>query len=155
MAMIISTFIKYEWSSVNISVPIDDWLITNHMITMFTNNAFLIYSFVRTAALERVIDQVIVRIKEERAIAEMIKISCLDILLYISLTYLILLAINSSSIMSLGVVIIFLAMNICLFAIYEILFILTILHRIPLSFALIPFILNILFHYTVIPMIFY
>lgn len=137
------------------SIPVDYWIIVNHSITMFANNAFLLYSYVRTEALSRVKNLIIIRKSERTTVNELIKIAIIDLTVYFTGTYFLVLLLNLSNIVAPLQCFIFLLMNLFLFLVYESIFMLIIMEHIPLICTLVPFALNILFHYTLVPIIFY
>lgn len=153
MLTVVFTVISFQLNQNEI--PVDYWVITNHSITMFVNNAFLLYSFVRTEALSRIKNQVIIRMTRRKTILELIRISLFDLLFYFSCAYGLVLLLNLLEIVAPLQCIIFLLINLLFFMAYELIFIFSILEYFEITYTLIPFVLNILFHYTIVPLLFY
>lgn len=139
----------------NSITPIDQWLITNNTITLLVNNAYLLFQLKKIGVLKNIRDTILIRIGKDELYYQLYKLSFRGLFIYFSLTYFILtiLCFNALSIIPLFVF--FIALNLVIFFMYEVLFNYLIVSKKSTFFIVIPFIMNILFHYVIVPILFY
>lgn len=139
----------------NLHTPIDQWLITNHSITMLVNNAFLLFQMKKLGIFKSTRNNVLLRIGKEEFYYQLYKISIINLFIYFLGTYGILTLTNMHSLSIIPLYAFFLMINLILFFAYESLFNFMVINQTSSIFICIPFILNIVFHYAVVPLLFF
>lgn len=139
----------------NSTTPIDQWLIANNTITLLINNAFLLFQVKKIGVLKNIRDTILLRIGKSEFCFQLYKLSFKGLLLYFSLTYIILTVICFDTLSIIPIFAFFIMLNIILFFMYEVLFNYMIVNKMNTLYIVIPFIVNILFHYVIVPILFY
>lgn len=153
---LLQLYVRYYLISDNHTVPIDQWLITNNTITILVNSVFLLFQMKKVGVLRSVRDTILLRMDKERFQFQLLKISAIGLLLYFLGTYGVLTLLNIHSMVIVKVFIFFIMLNIVLFSFYEWLFNYAICKDKNRNLLMVlPFALNILFHYFIVPLLFY
>jgi hypothetical protein len=127
--------------------------ITSHFITLIINNFYIYYIFTKTKKLKSIYDKIVVRIGRKNFFIKYFLNILLDVIIYL-LIILIPLYIKFGFISTnINLFILFLVINISLFIIYELISISIIILPKGNKYIIIPVILNIIYHYILMPLI--
>ncbi|RGB54652.1 hypothetical protein DW114_12390 [Absiella sp. AM09-50] len=152
---LIQLYFRRYFIESNYTTPIDQWLITNNTITILVNNAFLLLQVKKMGVLKNVRDMVLIRIGKNNFYFQLYKMSFKGLTLYFFTTYIFLslLFINTLSIVSTYFV--FIILNLVIFSLYEVFFNYMIIEQKSTLYIIVPFIFNIVFHYVIVPILFF
>lgn len=135
--------------------PIDQWMITSHLVTIVVNNTFLLYQMKKVGTIRAIKNNIIVRVGKTNLYKQLNRFSIKDLCVYFIGTYFVLTLIYIQTLTIIPVYIFFIMLNLCFFFFYQILFNYIIVEDKKTYYSIIPFVLNIVFHYLIVPLLFF
>lgn len=135
--------------------PFDQWIITSHVVTILVNNTFLLYQMKKVGSIGTIKNNIIIRIGKDNLYKQLYKLSIKDLCIYFIGTYVVLTLIYIHTLTIIPIYIFFIMLNLCLFFFYQVLFNYMIVEGKKTYYSILPFVLNILFHYLIVPLLFF
>ena len=139
----------------NSTSPIDQWMITSHIVTIVVNNTFLLYQMKKVGSIRTIKNYIQIRIGRTNLYKQLYQLSMKDLCIYFIGTYIALTLIYIHTLTIIPIYIVFMTLNLCLFIFYQVLLNYIIVEGKKTYYSILPFVLNILFHYLIVPLLFF
>ena len=119
LAAVVQMFFFYY----STSGPIDYWMIWSQNIKVYVNTSFLVFSIYNVRIMKRTHMNALIRLGNKKILVNYLRVSILNLLIYLTIVYALLIMLNFNSITNINTFIFYLFGVITTFSFYELIYI--------------------------------